>query len=122
MKNNNGLVSKAIAGDKAAFEELYNEYSDKVYFFALRNVGSEDAARDITSETFVNAFESIGTLQSEKSFSNWLFSIASEMMSLFNSGVMLGLSVEEVAKLTLSNTGILLSNLTKSNVFKQFWL
>ena len=76
MKNNNGLVSKAIAGDKAAFEELYNEYSDKVYFFALRNVGSEDAARDITSETFANAFESIGTLQSEKSFSNWLFSIA----------------------------------------------
>ncbi len=63
MKNNNGLVSKAIAGDKAAFEELYNEYSDKVYFFALRNVGSEDAARDITSETLANAFESIGTLR-----------------------------------------------------------
>ena len=40
-----------------------------------------------------------------------------EMMSLFNSGVILGLSIEEVAKLTLSNTGILLSNLTKSNVF-----
>lgn len=40
-----------------------------------------------------------------------------EMVSLFNSGVILGLSVEEVAKLTLSNTGILLSNLTKSNVF-----
>lgn len=42
-----------------------------------------------------------------------------EMMSLFNSGVMLGLSVEEVAKLTLSDTGILLSNLTKSNVFNE---
>lgn len=40
-----------------------------------------------------------------------------EMMSLFNSGVILGLSVEEVANLTLSDTGILLSNLTKSNVF-----
>ena len=40
-----------------------------------------------------------------------------EMMSLFNSGVVLGLSVEEVANLTLSNTGILLSELTKSNVF-----
>lgn len=40
-----------------------------------------------------------------------------EMMSLFNSGVILGLSVEEVTKLTLSDTGILLSNLTKGNVF-----
>lgn len=40
-----------------------------------------------------------------------------EMMSLFNSGVILGLSVEEVANLTLSDIGILLSNLTKSNVF-----
>lgn len=40
-----------------------------------------------------------------------------EMLSLYNSGVILGLSVEEIAKLVLSDTGILLSNLTKSNVF-----
>lgn len=40
-----------------------------------------------------------------------------EMLSLYNSGVILGLSVEEVARLVLSDTGILLSELTKSNVF-----
>lgn len=40
-----------------------------------------------------------------------------EMITLYNSGVMLGLSTEEIAKLALSKTGIILSNLTKGNVF-----
>lgn len=40
-----------------------------------------------------------------------------EMISLYNSGVILGLSIEEVAKLALSDTGILLTNLCRGNVF-----
>lgn len=39
------------------------------------------------------------------------------MISLYNSGIILGLSVEEIADLVLSNTGILLNKLTQSNVF-----
>lgn len=76
MNKTEKLVIKAKEGDKAAFEALYSEFSDKVYFFALRNVGREDTARDITSETFVQALEGIKTLRSEKAFENWLFSIA----------------------------------------------
>lgn len=76
MNKTEKLVIKAKEGDKAAFETLYSEFSDKVYFFALRNVGSEDTARDITSETFVQALEGIKTLRSEKAFESWLFSIA----------------------------------------------
>ena len=70
------LVRKAQAGDKSAFETLYNEFFDKVFFFAKRNAGSEDAARDITSETFTSALEHIGELRSEESFVGWLYSIA----------------------------------------------
>ena len=76
MNKTEKLVKKAKEGDKAAFETLYSEFSDKVYFFALRNVGGEDTARDITSETFVQALEGIKTLRSEKAFESWLFSIA----------------------------------------------
>ena len=37
IKKNNikTLVSRAKNGDKSAFEALYNEYKNKVYFFAL---------------------------------------------------------------------------------------
>ena len=70
------LAQRAQAGDKAAFEALYNEFSDKVYFFAKRNVGSSEAARDITSDTFVTALEDIDKLRSGESFIGWLYSIA----------------------------------------------
>lgn len=42
-----------------------------------------------------------------------------EMITLYNSGVMLGLSTEEVAKLALSKTGIILANLTKGDIFNR---
>ena len=70
------LARRAQAGDRSAFETLYNEFFDKVYFFAKRNVGSEDAAREITSETFASALEHIGELRSGESFVGWLYSIA----------------------------------------------
>ena len=70
------LAQRAQAGDRTAFETLYNEFSDRVYFFAKRNIGSSDAARDITSETFVTALERIGELRSGESFIGWLYSIA----------------------------------------------
>lgn len=70
------LADKAQAGDKAAFEALYNEFYGKVYFFAKRNVGNGDKAQDIASETFVTALESISQLRSGESFIGWLYSIA----------------------------------------------
>ena len=70
------LTAMAKKGDKSAFENLYSLYHEKVYYFAKRNVGSDDAAEDITSETFESAMERIGTLRSEESFAGWLYAIA----------------------------------------------
>lgn len=75
-KETAALAAKAKAGDRAAFETLYNEFSEKVFFFALRSTGSSEAARDITSETFVTALEHICELRFDESFIGWLFSIA----------------------------------------------
>ena len=63
-------------GDKQAFTELYNAYRDKVYFFAKKNVGSDHAAEDVVSETFITAMEKINTLRSGEAFGGWLYSIA----------------------------------------------
>lgn len=68
----NKLVVRAQNGDRSAFEELYNEFRDRVFFFAKRTAGNADAAEDITSETFVKALESIGTLGEGESFVGWL--------------------------------------------------
>ena len=70
------LVSRAQAGDRSAFEALYNENMERVYAFAKRNLGSDDAARDVAAETFASALEHIGELRSGESFIGWLYSIA----------------------------------------------
>ena len=63
-------------GDRQAFEILYNEYRDKLYFFVKKNVGSTEAAEDIVSETFISAMEKISSLKSGEAFGSWLYSIA----------------------------------------------
>ena len=63
-------------GDKAAFEKLYQEFHEKVFFFIIRIVDSPDTAEDLTSETFTTAFEHISQLKSGESFVGWLYSIA----------------------------------------------
>ena len=42
-------------GDKQAFTDLYNEYRDKVYFFARKNLSSDEEAEDVVSDTFITA-------------------------------------------------------------------
>ena len=79
MMNHNDiaeLAAKAKSGDNSAFEKLYKEFYPKVYYFARQNVGSLDAAEDITAETFCAAMERIGSLRSEESFVGWLYCIA----------------------------------------------
>ena len=70
------LADKARAGDRSAFEKLYDEFSMKVFYFIRQNVGADDAAEDITSETFTAAIENIQTLRKGESFVGWLYSIA----------------------------------------------
>ena len=75
-KEISALAARAKAGDRTAFEALYIEFSEKVFFFALRSTDSSEAARDITSETFVTALEHIGELRNDESFIGWLYSVA----------------------------------------------
>ncbi|MBR6873770.1 MAG: sigma-70 family RNA polymerase sigma factor [Ruminococcus sp.] len=70
------LAERAKQGDSAAFEQLYTEFRSQVYYFCKRCVGSESAAEDLTSETFIDAMEKIGSLRSGAAFSGWLYAIA----------------------------------------------
>lgn len=69
-------VKKAKKGDRAAFEALYEEYRDKLYFFVLKNVKNKEAAEDITQETFLLSMEKISRLKNEENYGAWLHRIA----------------------------------------------
>jgi RNA polymerase sigma-70 factor (ECF subfamily) len=72
------LVAIYLAhGDEAAFAELVKRHLSGVYTFALRLVGSEPAAEDISQEVFLKAWKSIKRYDSTVSkFKTWLLRIA----------------------------------------------
>ena len=48
-------VSRARAGDQAAFEAIFQRYERQIYSFAYRMMGDPDDAYDLTQECFIKA-------------------------------------------------------------------
>jgi RNA polymerase sigma-70 factor (ECF subfamily) len=70
-------IVEACRSDPARFERVYDEYYPLIFGYIFRRAGSYDAARDISSETFLKAYSSIGKFVWKGiSLSSWLFRIA----------------------------------------------
>ncbi|MCA9835017.1 MAG: sigma-70 family RNA polymerase sigma factor [Thermomicrobiales bacterium] len=71
----------AAQADPARFAPLYDAYMEQVWRFAMSRLGDPERARDVTSQTFVKAIQSLKSftpkLQGEgTSFPSWLMMIA----------------------------------------------
>jgi RNA polymerase sigma-70 factor (ECF subfamily) len=69
------LVEAAIK-DPAAFGRLYNHYVQPVYRYLYSRVGTVHDAEDLTSQTFMTAYESLPRYRERGYFAAWLFRIA----------------------------------------------
>jgi len=74
--NDAELVERARAGDLAAFEALTNRYERRIYTLAMRILGNQHDAEDVTQQTFLNALEHLEDFRGDSSFATWLFRIA----------------------------------------------
>ena len=70
-------MARAQSGDLDAFEDLVNRHSRRVYRALVGVVGNFDEAQDAMQETFLKAFQHIGSFQRRSKFSTWLLMIAS---------------------------------------------
>jgi len=66
------LVSRAQAGDIAAFESLYRSHSARVYAICLRMVADPARAEDLTQDAFVRAWEKLRSFRGKSAFATWL--------------------------------------------------
>ena len=67
---------RAARADPKAFGLLYDRYASSIYRYLLSRLGNVAEAQDVTSQTFLTAFEAFPRYQHLGYFSAWLFSIA----------------------------------------------
>lgn len=75
-RDDSELVRRAKGGDLGAFEELTNQYEQRVYSLAWRILGHKEDAEDVTQQTFLSALENLQAFRGEARFSTWLLRIA----------------------------------------------
>ncbi|HEX2997069.1 MAG TPA: sigma-70 family RNA polymerase sigma factor [Anaerolineales bacterium] len=71
----------AAQNDPAAFGRLYDRYVQPIYRYVYSRVGSAHEAEDITSQTFMAAYEALARYRERGQFSAWLFRIARSKMN-----------------------------------------
>lgn len=70
------LIQKAAAGDRAAAEKLIRQHQRPLYAYLLRMSGRPELAEDITQEAFVRALTNLDRFDLRYRFSTWLYTIA----------------------------------------------
>ena len=73
------LIARVRSGDGAAERALYDAHVDRVYRLAYRLAGDDDLAREFTQETFIRAFERLGTFRGDAALSTWLHAIGTSV-------------------------------------------
>ena len=57
------LIQRTLDGDQDAFGSLVNKYQKGVHALVWRKIGDFHIAQEITQDTFLRAYEKLGTLK-----------------------------------------------------------
>ena len=73
--DDNQLVRSCLQGEVDEFRKIINKYTGKVMALALNILGNREDAEDACQDAFMLAFSNLNSFNTQKSFSNWLFTI-----------------------------------------------
>ncbi len=75
---------KLIKKDPQAFAVLYDNYYNPIFSYVFRRLGNYDLSKDITAETFLKAYQKIGSfIWRGIPVAAWLYRIASNEINLY---------------------------------------
>ena len=69
------LVDRVRAGDRAAFDEIYQRYFKRVYAFLDKRLRNKADTEEATQEVFINIFSSLDSFRGEAPFAAWMFGL-----------------------------------------------
>ncbi|TRO63945.1 RNA polymerase sigma factor [Christiangramia sabulilitoris] len=74
-KTDQELIDLILNGDTNAFGELVDRYQNYVFTIAIRIIKVREEAEEIAQDSFIKAFDSLGSFRGESKFSTWLYRI-----------------------------------------------
>lgn len=76
------LLRRAVAGNHAAFGDLFDRHAPAIYNFCLRRSGDRTAAEDLVSATFLHAWRRrADVVLDHDSLLPWLYGVAANLTS-----------------------------------------
>lgn len=70
------LLTRAQAGDAAAFEGLVERHRSRVFGLAQRMLNSADDAAEVLQESFLSAYRNLPNFRGDAQFGSWVYRIA----------------------------------------------
>jgi RNA polymerase sigma-70 factor (ECF subfamily) len=75
------LVRRCIAGEAAAWEEIVQLHSRRIFNICYRFTGSSDEAQDLSQEVFIRIYRTLKSFDTERgSFTTWLTTVARNLL------------------------------------------
>jgi RNA polymerase sigma-70 factor, ECF subfamily len=71
------VLAQVRAGDRDAWGELYRQFGPAIFRFCRRALPTREDAEDATTEIFMKVRQKIGTYDSSRPFTAWLYKVAS---------------------------------------------
>src|SRR6202453_3773795 len=71
------VLAQVRAGDAEAWGELYGQYAPAIFRFCRRALPTREDAEDATTEIFMKVRQKLGTYDSSRPFTAWLYKVAS---------------------------------------------
>ena len=75
----NLILSRCKNGDKSAFRWVVTTYQQRVFSVAMKMLADEEEAKDVVQETFIRAWQEFDSFDLQRSFSTWLYTIATRL-------------------------------------------
>lgn len=72
----NEIISLCIKKNKDLFGLLVQKYQSSILSFTWSILKDKEKARDVTQESFIQAYRNLEKIDLSKNFKNWLFTIA----------------------------------------------
>ncbi len=76
MARERDLLAGVAHGDESSFQQLYDEYSTRIFRYALTLLRNKHLAEEVTQETMITVWKSAATYSGKSQVSTWVLGIA----------------------------------------------